>query len=166
MNANMYSVPLTEKEIAKLSKEKNASFGCLGISLIILLPIMAFFIFLIVELATGNVGSSLRILIFVAPISFFIIYGFIKSLQSGRKYYLDLKEGRKQIITAPVEGKRVKFERNKEKGNSFRIFYLRAGGFTVRVSKTLYDEIKEGEIIKFEIAPHSETIFSEPKRNY
>lgn len=162
MNANVQSVPFTEKEIAKLSKERNTNFGCFALSLVILIPLMAVVVFIAVE---GDVRSFLRILIILFPISFFIIYGFIKAFSSGGKYYRDLKEGHKQIVTAPVEGKRVKFERNRKKGNRYPIFYLRAGGFTVRVSKTLYDEIKEGEIINFEIAPYSETIFSEPKRN-
>lgn len=162
MIANVQSVPLTQKEIAKLSKERNTSFGCFGISLVILIPVTAFLVFIAVD---GNVRAFLQSLIILGPISFFIIYAFVKTFLSGGKYNRDLKEGRKQIVIAPVEGKRVKFERNRKKGKRYPIFYLRAGGFTVRVSKTLYDEIKEGEMINFEIAPYSETIFSEPKRN-
>ena len=157
METNIQRVPFNEKELDKLKNERNANFGCFGFGLIIFLA-LAGIIFLL------TVNFALWSIILLIPVSFFVIYSLINSFRSGIKFRTDLREGSKSVVVAPVEGKRVKFQRNKNQGKSYRTFFLRAGGFTVRVSKTLYDEIKEGELIKFEIAPHSETIFSEPER--
>lgn len=164
MEKNIQSVPFTEKEVARLVNERNTSFGCFGISLVIFLLLAFVFLGMFSDSFAGSLGNITWYLIFLGPLAFFVGYGFIKSFGSGVKFYSDLKEGRKRIVAAPVEGKRVKFERNGKTGKRYQNFFLRAGGFTVRVPKTLYDEIKEGEIIEFQIAPHSETVFSEPKK--
>lgn len=164
MNTNTLSIPLTQKEAGKLANERNTSFGCFGICLVFFCLLIGFFVLLAANLIKGNFVSFLGGLILITPIGFFIVYGLINSFRSGVKYHSDVKQGRKQIITASVEGKRVKLGRNKASKISSRDFCLCAGGFTVKVPKSFYDEIKEGETISFEIAPQSETIFSQPKK--
>ncbi|MBX7175114.1 MAG: hypothetical protein K1X72_29320 [Pyrinomonadaceae bacterium] len=151
------SIPFTEKESDKLKNERNADFGCFLISLPIFLFLSGLFFWMVFS-------GILRGLILLIPFGFFFGYFIVKSFRSWRKVRFDLRTGSKQNVIAPVEGKRVKFERNKKSGKRYRLFFLRAGGFTVRVSNALYDEIKEGEFIEFQIAPHSEIVFSEPKK--
>lgn len=160
MNTFDELVPLSAEDI-KLLERKKTTVGCLiillAVALMIIIAIMLFFPNIV-----GVIASVLVLLIAVGLI--------FVARSSDNQIKLDLSEGKKRVIIAPIEKKDSQMiERKKHPRSTFSDYeysykyWIKVKGQTFYISEEQFlTSFRKGSFIEAHIAPHSKTILLEP----
>lgn len=101
-------------------------------------------------------------LVMIAPTSFLLAVMGLVRLFMMRLFSKDLRDGRKQMITGPVEAQNIDVTRRKDEdgieGDATYRFWIQIAGKKVTVTEDQYYRFKKGDLANAFIAPHSETV--------
>lgn len=165
-------VPLSEKDIELLKKRQyTGTWGCAVVCFVVaaVLGLLAFQFF----------AESYLVLVPLAIISLLIILtgiGFLKQKRTENpKVTLDLNEGQKRRIVAPIEEKEVIDVTRRPNALNIKKqiikadqelefkYFMTAGGFQFPLTEEAYlTGARKGDLVEFHVAPHSEIILTEP----
>ena len=147
---------LEPKDVAKLQTDK-APIGCLVI--------------LVVALMIGGAGvgmfldSSLLWVAGYAVIAAAIFVGyFIYRKKTNGLIDQDIWKGRKNVIIAPIESKRIESSEvtsGRRQGQIDSKYHMTIRGVEYAMNESAYLEIRQGEFVEIQIAPLSKTILSQ-----
>lgn len=172
MNGIDEMVPLTEKDIELLkSKQFTGTWGCAVVCfvLIAVLSLVAYQFFLQSYLALVPTGVVCLLLLLTG-------IGFLKQKKTENpKVTLDLNEGNKRRILAPIEEKEIidvtrrphplniKKQLIKSDQEIKLKYYMTIKGFKFPLTEKQYlTGARKGDFVEFFVAPHSNVILSQP----
>ena len=147
---------LSAEDVAKLQTEK-APVGCLIILIVLLL------------MGGGAVGVFLNSsLIWVAvyglvAAAIFVGY-FIFRKKTNGLIDQDIWAGRKDVIMAPIESKRIEsseIKSGRRQGEIDSRYYMTIRGVEYDMNESEYLEIRQGEFIEIHVAPLSKTVLQQ-----
>ena len=168
-------VPLTAEDLKILEAAKiSSSYGC-GIFAIIVFVLLAL-------LGLYNFSSSyLWFFVFVGVSILFLIVGFLAFVKvDDKNVVLDIQEGKKRRIVAPIESKDIteaqtrsdrRYNRRPTLANQFGKslaplnfnYSMTVQGFKFAISENQYlGGAKKGDFVEFFVAPNSKIILSSP----
>lgn len=147
---------LSPEDVAKLQTEK-APIGCLIILIVLLL------------IGGAAVGMFLNSsLIWVAgygliAAAIFVGY-FIFRKKTNGQIDEDIWKGRKNVIIAPIESKRIESSevmRGRRQGQIDSKYYMTIRGVEYDMNESEYLEIRQGEFVEIHLAPLSKTVLQQ-----
>lgn len=128
-----------------------------------------FAILAVVLLALLVVFHTLYCLVALPIFSLFLLVRALVSFLSFRALSSDLKDGRKQIISGPVEAQNMDVTRSTsssgvESSASYK-FWIQVRGKKLTVTEEQYYQFKKGDLAEAFIAPNSGIVFGINKEN-
>jgi energy-coupling factor transporter transmembrane protein EcfT len=171
-------VPLTAEDLKILEAKKTSNYYGCGVVMIIVFVVMAF-------LALFYFSSSYLWLFILAGVSVLFLIAGLLAFWMGpiedEKVVLDIQEGKKRRIVAPIESKdiveappkRSAFPRSQSTGAIFARqiaksyapldlkYSMKVQGFKFALSEGQYlSGFRKGDFVEFFVAPHSKIILS------
>jgi len=143
--------PLTQKDIQKIKSQCNIGFLLSFIVLLLgaFLTMTYSYVYDIIDLE-----ESSFILLIVLIISLIILYGM------NRKYFIDIRNGVKDIRRKKVQKKESKVDYKAGSGTSNNDYSIIVDNIEYSVEKDVFDRCKEGEEVIFNYAPFSNYLIS------
>lgn len=147
---------LEPEDVAKLQTEK-APAGCL----IILIAALV-----IVDALLASFWNSSAVWLaayFLVSSAFFVFYFMFRKKTNGL-IDQDILAGRKNVITGPIESKRIdssEITRGRRQGEISSKYYMTIRGIEYDMNESEYLDIRQGEFIELHIAPVSKTVLQQ-----
>lgn len=153
MTESEQSAMLSPEDVAKLQTEK-APFGCMIILIAALLIVVAM-------LAIFWNSSPVWLAAYVLVSSAVFVFYFIYRKRTNGLIDQDIWTGRKNVIIAPIESKRIESSEitsGRRQGEISSKYYMTIRGTEYDMNESEYLKIRQGEFIEINVAPLSKTI--------